>query len=85
MFWAWSHPTYSRQCQSRSGNTIPYNQKPTYIQKESITKDEAIYAFPDEYYDKYGVNVSGLGKFLFKYAVRHLVNRKVINIRNREW
>lgn len=57
----------------------------TYIQKESITKDEGLYAFPDEYYEKYGANVSGLEKFLFKYVVRHLVNRKVRNIRNGEW
>jgi transglutaminase-like putative cysteine protease len=57
----------------------------TYIQKESITKDEGIYASPDEYYEKYGANVSGLEKVFFKYVIRHLLNRKLRNTRNGKW
>ncbi len=76
---------YGVSVKDLSNSSTGWTGKDTYIQKESITKDEGIYASPDEYYEKYGANVSGLEKFLFKCVVRHLVNRKVRNIRGGKW
>ena len=58
-----------------------WSGKDTFIQKESITKDEGIYPCPDDYYDKYGSNVGGLKKFIFKCFIKPSVNRRVRNIR----
>jgi hypothetical protein len=76
---------YGVSVKDLSNSSSEWTGDNTYIQKESIIKDEGIYASPDEYYEKYGANVSGLEKFLFKYVVRHLVNRKVRNIRGGKW
>ena len=62
-----------------------WSGKDTYVQKGSITRDEGIFASPDYYYKKYGRKVNGFTKFIFKYIVRHLMNRKVRNIRSGKW
>jgi hypothetical protein len=76
---------YGVSVKDLSNSSNDWTGKDTYIQKESITSDEGIYASPDEYYEKYGANVSGLEKFLFKCVVRHLVNKKIRNIRGGKW
>ncbi len=68
-----------------SNLSTDWSGKDTYVQKESVTRDEGIFASPDDYYKKYGTNVNGLGGFLFKCIVRHLMDRKVINIRSGKW
>lgn len=62
-----------------------WSGKDTYIQKKSITKDEGMYASPDEYYQEYGTNMDKLEKFFFKCFVKPLVNKKVKNIRKGKW
>jgi len=76
---------YGVSVKDLSNSSTDWTGEDTYIQKESIIKDEGLYASPDEYYEKYGANVSGLEKVFFKYVISHLINRKVINIRNGEW
>lgn len=62
-----------------------WSGKETYVQKGSITRDEGIFASPDYYYKKYGRGVNGFREFLFKHIVRHLMNKRVRNIRNGKW
>lgn len=53
----------------------------TYIQKEKIIKDLGIYDSPDEFYKKYGSNLHGIKKIIYKYFVRKIMNRNVEKIR----
>lgn len=53
----------------------------TFIQKESITKDEGLYPSPDEFYEKNGVNIRGVKKFVFNHFIRKMVNKRVKQIR----
>jgi hypothetical protein len=55
--------------------------KDTYIQKEGIHDDYGIYNSPDEFYSKYGTNLSGIKKWLYQKFIRHLINRNVSRLR----
>jgi hypothetical protein len=54
----------------------------TYIQKESIVEDLGIFVSPDEFYKKYGSNLSGFKRWLFENYIRHFMNKNVDTIRN---
>lgn len=54
----------------------------TYIQKEGIVRDLGVFESPDEFYLQHGTNPKGFRKIIFKYLVRHLMNRNISNIRN---
>jgi transglutaminase-like putative cysteine protease len=53
----------------------------TYIQNEGIADDFGAYAQPDDFYRVHGSNLSGIKKILFRYVMRHLMNRNVNSIR----
>lgn len=53
----------------------------TYIQKESIVDDLGTHISPDEFYKKFGTNLSGFRQYLFENYVRHIMNRNVEDIR----
>ena len=53
----------------------------TYIQKEGIADDFGVFNQPDDFYKKVGSNLTGLKKFLFRYVIRHLMNKNVNRIR----
>ncbi len=53
----------------------------TYIQNRSIVQDLGIFDAPDDFYQQYGTNLTGVRRFLFQYLVRHLMNRNVGCIR----
>lgn len=53
----------------------------TYIQKEGIADDFGVFDQPDDFYKKVGSNLTGLKKFLFRYVIRHLMNKNVNRIR----
>ena len=83
--------SFSQQCKQFSGYgiatkclsnpDIDWNGKDTYIQSEGIADDFGLYIQPDDFYAKYGSNLSGIKKFLFRYLLRHLMNRNVNRIR----
>lgn len=55
----------------------------TYIQKEGIADDFGTYDQPDDFYREKGSNLKGLRRWLFRYVLRHLMNRNVVRIRRR--
>jgi len=71
------------------GISVPCLQKPdnefngndTYIQAEGIADDFGRFDTPDEFYGKYGSNLRGLKKILYRYVLRHLMNLNVQRIR----
>lgn len=60
---------------------IMWRGENTAIQKTGIARDLGVYDDPDAFYRRYGVNASGIQRFLFSGAVRHLMNRRVRSIR----
>ena len=57
----------------------------TYIQKTGIIKDLGIYDSPDEFYQKYNQKLNFFKRFLYKFLIRHIINRNVKQIRNNIW
>ena len=82
---------FAEQCESFSGFGIAtkclrapqvnWTGANTYIQREGIADDLGVYAQPDEFYQAHGSNLSGIKKWLFRYALRHLMNLNVNKIR----
>ena len=56
----------------------------TYIQKEGVVRDLGVFDSPDEFYNQYGTNPTGLKKVLFKILVRHIMNKKISRLRERQ-
>ncbi|OZG70742.1 transglutaminase [Hahella sp. CCB-MM4] len=85
--------TFADQCDEFSGYgvattclkrpQVDWSGKDTYIQKEGIADDYGVFAQPDEFYQKYGSNLSGLKRRLFRYLLRHLLNWNVDRIRRK--
>ncbi|WP_286266955.1 transglutaminase-like domain-containing protein [Thalassotalea atypica] len=83
--------SFADQCQQFSGYgiatkclatpDIDWQGKDTYIQSEGIADDFGVYTQPDGFYETHGSNLSGVKKLLFRYVLRHLMNRNVNNIR----
>ncbi|TQV77334.1 transglutaminase domain-containing protein [Aliikangiella marina] len=83
---------FSNQCNQFSGYgistkclsepEIDWTGEDTYIQSEGIADDFGVYAQPDDFYAKYGSNLSGVKKILFRYVLRHLMNLNVNRIRS---
>lgn len=83
--------TFADQCEAYSGYAIattclknPQNDwlgENTYIQKEGIADDLGVYDQPDTFYAQKGTNLRGLKRVLYRYVVRHLINRNVQKIR----
>jgi transglutaminase-like putative cysteine protease len=53
----------------------------TVIQKDGINQDFGLFDSPDEFYDRYGVNLSWPKRWLFQRLVRHRLNRNLERIR----
>lgn len=53
----------------------------TYIQAEGIADDFGVFNSPDLFFAKHGSNLKGFKKFIYRHALRHLINRHVSNIR----
>lgn len=56
----------------------------TAIQQEGVNNDLGIYDTPDEFYAKYGVNMTPVKRVLFAYFIRHRLNARVEQIRKGE-
>ena len=63
---------------------IEWNENDTYIQKESISQDLGVFINPDDFFNKYHQLLSPFKKFMFRYIVRHLMNRNVEQIRKQK-
>ena len=61
---------------------VDWKGEDTYIQSDGIADDYGVYSQPDEFYLKYGSNLSGIKKVLFRYVLRHLMNLNVNRIRS---
>lgn len=53
----------------------------TYIQHRGIAEDLGIFDDPDTLYREHGSNLRGLKKWLYRYVLRHWINRNVDRIR----
>ncbi|TMO69146.1 transglutaminase-like domain-containing protein [Pseudoalteromonas aurantia] len=62
----------------------PKNQfhgQSTYIQRESIITSLGYFADPDCFYQQHR-NLPGAKKWLYKYLLRHIINRRIVKIRH---
>lgn len=85
--------SFSDQCEAFSGYgistkclsspSIDWNGESTYIQSEGIADDFGKFEQPDDFYENHGSNLNGLKKLLFRYVLRHLINRNVKKIRDK--
>lgn len=83
--------SFSDQCSEFSGYgiattclakpAIDWTGEDTYIQSEGIADDFGRYNQPDDFYQQFGSNLSGVKKFIFRYMLRHLMNANVARIR----
>jgi transglutaminase-like putative cysteine protease len=64
---------------------VEWQGKDTYIQKEGINHDFGLFDAPDDFYVKYGGNLSGIKKFIFTRYARQTMNQRVDAIRRGNW
>jgi len=76
---------YAVATHSLKNPPIKWKGSDTYIQKEGINHDYGVFDAPDDFYDKYGANLSGIRRFLFRHVVRKWMNSTVSRIRRGEW
>ena len=63
---------------------IDWNENDTYIQSEGIVQDFGVFDTPDELFAKHFQRLSPFKRFMFRYVIRHLMNRNVVKIRNKK-
>ncbi|GAA0722458.1 transglutaminase-like domain-containing protein [Clostridium malenominatum] len=61
--------------------SIYWNKNDTYIQKEGIVRDFGVYESPDEFFKEHRQDLGRIKEVIYKYAVRHLMNRNIRKIR----
>jgi hypothetical protein len=61
---------------------IEWKGSDTYIQNEGINRDYGVFDTPDDFYDKYGSNLSGIKQIVFKFLVRKWMNSNIARIRS---
>ncbi|MCL2086273.1 MAG: transglutaminase-like domain-containing protein [Oscillospiraceae bacterium] len=62
---------------------VEWNGGNTYIQKDGIIADLGVFDSPDELFGKERQKVGRFKTFMFRYIVRHFMNRNVNRIRNK--
>ncbi len=60
---------------------IDWNFNDTYIQSKGVNQDFGVFDSPDEFYAKHRQEIGPIKNFIFKYFIRHLMNRTVDKIR----
>ena len=63
--------------------TIDWNLNNTYIQDKGINQDFGLFDSPDDFYKTHTQKLNFIKRFMFKYIVRHLMNKNVSKIRKR--
>ncbi|MFC5077543.1 Transglutaminase-like superfamily protein [Vibrio thalassae] len=66
-----------------SSPSVDWKGEDTYIQSEGIADDFGVFSQPEDFYSVHGSNLSGIKKVMFQYALRHLMNWNVNNIRTK--
>ena len=61
---------------------VDWEGRDTYIQRDGINHDFGVFDTPDRFYERHGVNLSGIRKWLYVRFVRHVMNRNVQRIRS---
>lgn len=61
---------------------VDWEGRDTYIQRDGINHDFGVFDTPDRFYERHGVNLSGIRKWLYVRFVRHGMNRTVHRIRS---
>lgn len=61
---------------------VYWDKNDTYIQKEGINSDLGTYDSPDNFFDDHRQDMGLLKKIMFRFIVRHTMNRNVYRIRN---
>lgn len=61
---------------------VDWRGNSTYIQKEGINQDFGVFDTPDEFYQRHGVNLSGIKQWLFQQVFRQWMNKTLRNIRS---
>lgn len=60
---------------------IDWCGRSTYIQREGIDADLGLFDSPDAFYAARGTNLSGPRRWLYRFVIRHWMNRRVARIR----
>ncbi|MCZ8098909.1 MAG: transglutaminase-like domain-containing protein [Burkholderiales bacterium] len=63
---------------------VDWEGRDTYIQRDGINHDFGVFDSPDRFYERHGVNLSGIRKWLYVRFVRHGMNRNVQRIRSEQ-
>lgn len=63
---------------------IEWNANNTYIQSKGINQDFGVYNSPDELFKEHHQEMSDFKEFLFRNLGRHLMNKNVRRIRNKQ-
>ncbi len=61
---------------------IEWDGTDTAIQATGIDRDYGVFDDPDSFYSEVGANLSGPKRLLYRYVVRHVMNRRVAQIRS---
>jgi hypothetical protein len=62
--------------------SVDWVGKDTYIQRDGINQDFGLFDSPDAFYARFGVNLSGIKRWIFLNIVRGRMNSNVMNIRS---
>jgi transglutaminase-like putative cysteine protease len=64
-----------------SNPNVDWKGQDTYIQSEGIADDFGVFTQPEDFYSVHGSNLSGIKEVMFRYVLRHFMNRNVNKIR----
>jgi hypothetical protein len=63
---------------------INWNENDTYIQSDKIIQDFGVFNNPDEFFSKHNQKLNPLKNVLYKYIIRHLMNKNIEKIKNQK-
>lgn len=63
---------------------IDWNLSDTFIQDKGINQDFGLFDSPDDFYRNHQQKLSYIQSLFFKYFIRHLMNKNVNTIRNKQ-
>ncbi|NVK14589.1 MAG: transglutaminase family protein [Rhodobacteraceae bacterium] len=60
---------------------VAWSGADTYIQRTGVNADLGVFASPDEFFAAHQQDLSGLRGLMFRWVIRHWMNRRVVAIR----
>lgn len=76
---------YGAYTENLQNPKVEWDMNHTYIQEKGINQDFGLFDSPDDFYSKHQQKLSPISKWIYKYFVRHLMNRNVEKIRKSNW